>query len=345
MNDPRPATQDMLNNVSISFVCNPLTASFKPARATSELGAVGDSLSETAAASPTTLVSLIAALSAGYDMEWPEASASDTALRAEIQNQCGKIVAEAFATSVDPDWTELDGINSKAWTEGEAGGSAPAASVSAIFEIINIIRDLAIKGLTIVDQKTREKAIDKFFSDEKVIEQLHAAIRSIDQAARVSQVAARLDAKEGMRASWAEFVATRKMGAAPARLGDSMQLLKAARDLASASIELDVTIRSRAADVVAKRTYAEVNQCRTTDPKAPCPRTALGKALYDAVERLRASATSDWSKMNSKDRTAYLESAFGVLNALASLSNDLAGFENDKENFRKLSDVMDDLPW
>lgn len=353
-NTPRPSAS-ALASVGVGFFCNPIKASYPSAQAAAELEAVGKTMTDTAAASPTTLVGLLAAFGKGYKIEWPKQDASQNALIDAIAAQCMTVTGEVFADaadpvqnpSVDPDLTELNAINGKAWTEGSPSGAAPAAGVGAVFAVIGLIRDVVVKALTIADQQAREKAIADFLAHPDTQTNLKAAVRSLDQAARVAQLAARVDAKDGFRAAWAEFVAARQVAAGSdfARLGDSTELLDAARKVASAAAEVDVTIRSRASDVAAKRTFAEVNQCRTSTPDQPCPRTGLGKALYAGIDRLKASATVNWKDMTDEDKKLYLEGAFGVLSAMVSVSNDLAGFENDKENFRKLSNVIDDLPW
>jgi hypothetical protein len=336
------------------FICRPLEASFPAAKAQGDLKALGDTLTETATASPTNVVGLLMAVSKDYNVKWPESKTANPEAAQIVLKQCALVVGEAFAPAADPttpspaadpDLLELNGLNQHAWAQGTPSGPQPNVSVAVVFAVLEAIDKVLTAVLTQADQGKREQAINVFFSNPENTAKLRMAIRYLDHASRVSQLGARADAKAGFRARWVTLARLEAgPGATLGTLGEDPELFKASQELVTSAAELDQVISQRSADVIAKRTYDEVNACRNANKDAECPRSALGAALYKAVTQLEAAAKKDWKNMTEKDRIAYVEGAMGVLTALVGASNDLATFENDKENFRKLMSIVDALP-
>jgi len=76
----------------------------------------------------------------------------------------------------------------------------------------------------------------------------------------------------------------------------------------------------------------------------PCLLSNSGRALSNSNKKMQYVVLKKWDKMSKEEKSAYWQSVFASVTALNSLNNEIAKFENDKDNFVLLNNILDDLP-
>jgi len=113
----------------------------------------------------------------------------------------------------------------------------------------------------------------------------------------------------------------------------------------SASSGIDTIIRSKAANLGKTNDTGCLNLASKgkTAKYVPCVRTSFGVSMLKSIDQMRIVATNDWGEMSAEQKVAYWDSVYANLKSVDELNTELQKFSNDKENFVKLNNVLDDL--
>lgn len=320
------------------LVCNPLNAAAVFQDHQKALGAFGKSMGKLSGDPPASLAGLISSLKKDYELKF---KTPEDGTRKYPQSVCDFVVTDAL--SAQP--AELDELmqrNFNAINEGKIGGKGPLTGLGEVFGLISAIKGILEKGLTLAEQKKRYDAISTFFETPSNIEGLTSSIQRLDLAVHVALQGSRVSAKEDFRSSWQKY----KYTVSNTSGGDRASKQQAAADQLLASLQkLDPIIKSETAmkDQIDANGCVNLAKPKETKLFEPCFRTGFGKSMHSSVNQMKTVVTNDWDKMSAEQKVAYWDSVYSSLSAMNDLNTELQKFGNDKENFKKLNNVLDDL--
>ena len=330
--------EDESRIVSIFLVCNPLNASAVFQEQQKAMGTFGKALGKLTGKPPASLAGLISSLQKDYTLKYKTPEDGGFKYPTEV---CKSVVGDAL----DGQPSELDELlerNFHAIDQGKIGGTSALTGLGEVFAVVSAIQGFVVKGLTLAEQEKRYAAIKEFFADPENTNGLVSATQRLDLAVHIALQGSRVSAKEDFRSSWQKYKYTMSKPSG----GDVLSKQHAAAEQLLTSLQkLDAIIKSETA---MKGEVNDLGCVNLAKPKAaqvfkPCFRTGFGKAMNSSLTQMKAVVTNDWDRMSPDDKVAYWDSVYASLSAMNDLNTELQKFANDKENFVKLNNILDDL--